>query len=53
MTDLANLLNNKRNDGCEIILMADANESSTSKGSKWKVFLETNGLEDVHEHVLD
>ena len=53
MTDLTNLLNDKRDEGCEVILMADANESSTSKGSKWKAFLETNGLEDIHEHILE
>ena len=42
MTDLTKFINNKRDDGCEIILMTDANESSTNEGSKWKIFLETS-----------
>jgi len=53
LIDLPNFLNDKRDEGCEVILMADANESSTKEGSKWKAFLETNGLEDIHEHVLE
>jgi len=50
---LTKFLNEKHNEGCKILLMADASESSSKEGSKWKAFLANNGLEDLHEYVLD
>ena len=53
LTDLTKFLNEKRDEGCGILVMVDANESSSKEGSKWKAFLANNGLEDLHELVLD
>jgi len=53
LTDLTKFLNEKRDEGCGILVMVDANESSSKEGSKWKAFLTNNALEGLHEYTLD
>ena len=52
ITDLSRFIDERRNEGSEIILMADANESITDESLKWKEFVLSNSLHDVHSTLL-
>lgn len=48
LRDLTNFIFDCRDEGCEVLLMIDANESTDENGSKWGQFLENNMLTDIH-----
>ena len=51
LSDLSTFMNQKREEGCEIYLMMDANED-LGPGSDMAKFIAENSLEDVHQIVM-
>ena len=51
LNDLSKLIQSKRDEGCEIVLMIDANEDGV-EGTDLRHFVRANSLHDVHETLL-
>jgi len=51
LTDISTMIVTKRHEGCEVIIMIDANEFSTKTGSKWSEFVARHNMHDIHEVV--
>jgi exonuclease III len=50
LDDLTTFIRKQRQEGYEVILMMDSNESTAAKGSKIKEFVVANDLTDIHAH---
>jgi len=51
LTDMSKMIAAKHQEGCEIIVMIDVNESIEKTRSKWGDFIGKHSLHDVHEVV--
>ena len=52
LTDLTTFINEKKEEGCEVILMMDANDDWEEHNSKLATFIDENVLIDVHHNML-
>ena len=52
LKDMTKLINEKKEEGCEVIVMIDANESAEGPNSKWGEFMQENLLHDVQEMLV-
>ena len=48
LKDLTTVIRKKREEGCEVILTMDANESTNNPRGKFSTFIQDNLLHDIH-----
>jgi len=52
LKDLTTVIRKKREEGCEVILMMDANESTNDPRGKFSTFIQDNLLHDIHAQAI-